>query len=160
VATEAAWLDGNNLEKEEIKKKEKNARKGLTLFGLLMKGAWGKARMADVALRGIHSTFSWNLYLQRKPVRSIQNKPSFSLAPEFIGVFNPRMEAPYVLSIMRVGQSGGTHRGDGRPFLRSQESGQTRHLGIPEAFGLLGLRLLSLHRSGKRISLYRAHSGN
>jgi hypothetical protein len=27
VATEAAWLDGNNLEKEEIKKKEKMKEK-------------------------------------------------------------------------------------------------------------------------------------
>jgi len=36
VATEAAWLNGNNLEKEEIKKKKKNERKGLTLTGPLM----------------------------------------------------------------------------------------------------------------------------
>jgi hypothetical protein len=37
VATEAAWLNGNNLEKEEIKKREKqkNGRKALTLTGLL-----------------------------------------------------------------------------------------------------------------------------
>jgi hypothetical protein len=26
VATEAAWLSGNNLEKEEIKKKEENTK--------------------------------------------------------------------------------------------------------------------------------------
>jgi hypothetical protein len=43
VATEAAWLNGNNLEKEEIKKKKekkerKNGRKVLTLTGLLMEG--------------------------------------------------------------------------------------------------------------------------
>jgi hypothetical protein len=39
VATEAAWLNGNNLGKEEIKKKkEKNERRGLTLTGLLMEG--------------------------------------------------------------------------------------------------------------------------
>jgi hypothetical protein len=39
VATEAAWLNGNNLEKEEIKKKKgKNERRGLTLTGLLMEG--------------------------------------------------------------------------------------------------------------------------
>ena len=41
VATEAAWLNGNNLEKEEIKKtkeKQKNERKALTLTGLLMEG--------------------------------------------------------------------------------------------------------------------------
>jgi hypothetical protein len=43
VATEAAWLNGNNLEKEEIKKKKekkerKNGRKALTLTGLLMEG--------------------------------------------------------------------------------------------------------------------------
>jgi hypothetical protein len=37
----------------------------------------------------------------------------FSVAPESIGVVNPRTEAPYVpyvLSIMWVGQSGRTHR--------------------------------------------------
>ena len=45
------------------------------------------------------------------------------------------------------------------PFLRSQESGQTWRLGIPEAVSVLGLRLLSLHRSGKAIGFYRAHSG-
>jgi hypothetical protein len=43
VATEAAWLNGNNLEKEEIEKKKekkerKNGRKALTLTGLLMEG--------------------------------------------------------------------------------------------------------------------------
>ena len=42
MATEAAWLNGNNLEKEEIKKKKekkrKNERKALTLTGLLMEG--------------------------------------------------------------------------------------------------------------------------
>jgi hypothetical protein len=27
VATEAAWLNGNNLEKEELKKKKEKARK-------------------------------------------------------------------------------------------------------------------------------------
>jgi hypothetical protein len=45
VATEAAWLNGNNLEKEEIKKrkKQKNGRKALTLTGLLMEGARKKA---------------------------------------------------------------------------------------------------------------------
>ncbi|MGB2663745.1 MAG: hypothetical protein WAK48_07070, partial [Candidatus Acidiferrum sp.] len=41
--TEAAWLNGNNLEKEETKKKKKekkrqNERKDLTLTGLLMEG--------------------------------------------------------------------------------------------------------------------------
>jgi hypothetical protein len=44
VATEAAWLNGNNLEKEETKKKEKNGRnqrKDLTLTGLLMEGLSG-----------------------------------------------------------------------------------------------------------------------
>ena len=40
MATEAAWLDGNNMEKEETKKnKEKNERRALTLTGLLMEGA-------------------------------------------------------------------------------------------------------------------------
>ena len=40
MATEAAWLNGNNLEKEEIKKKkkEKKKKKRLTLTGLLMEG--------------------------------------------------------------------------------------------------------------------------
>jgi hypothetical protein len=41
VATEAAWLHGNNLEKEEIKKKKEKKRKEkkrLTLTGLLMEG--------------------------------------------------------------------------------------------------------------------------
>ena len=43
MATEAAWLNGNNLEKEETKKKKKekkrqNERKDLTLTGLLMEG--------------------------------------------------------------------------------------------------------------------------
>jgi hypothetical protein len=38
VATEAAWLHGNNLEKQEIKKKKKKKRKRLTLTGLLMEG--------------------------------------------------------------------------------------------------------------------------
>jgi hypothetical protein len=40
-ATEVAWLNGNNLEKEEIakgKKKQRNGRKPLTLTGLLMEG--------------------------------------------------------------------------------------------------------------------------
>jgi hypothetical protein len=47
VATEAAWLNGNNLEKEEIKKrkKQKNGRKVLTLTGLLMEGL--KNRLAE-----------------------------------------------------------------------------------------------------------------
>jgi hypothetical protein len=41
VATEAAWLNGNNCEKEEIneaekEKKRKDERKVLTLTGLLM----------------------------------------------------------------------------------------------------------------------------
>jgi len=43
VATEAAWLNGDNLEKEEIneaerEKKRKDERKVLTLTGLLMEG--------------------------------------------------------------------------------------------------------------------------
>jgi hypothetical protein len=45
VATEAAWLNGNNLEKEETneaerEKKRKDERKVLTLTGLLMEGVW------------------------------------------------------------------------------------------------------------------------
>jgi hypothetical protein len=40
VATEAAWLHGNNLEKEEIKKKKEKKRQKMkvTLAGLLMEG--------------------------------------------------------------------------------------------------------------------------
>jgi hypothetical protein len=42
VATEAAWLNGNNLEKEETKQKKEKKRekweKTLTLTGLLMEG--------------------------------------------------------------------------------------------------------------------------
>ena len=43
MATEAAWLNGNNCEKEEIneaekEKKRKDERKVLTLTGLLMEG--------------------------------------------------------------------------------------------------------------------------
>jgi hypothetical protein len=43
VATEAAWLNGNNCEKEEIneaekEKKRKDERKVLTLTGVLMEG--------------------------------------------------------------------------------------------------------------------------
>jgi len=41
VATEAAWLNGNNFEKEEIKKKKEKEKKqliSLTLTGLLMEG--------------------------------------------------------------------------------------------------------------------------
>jgi len=37
VATEAAWLNGNNFKKETTKR-GKNKRKGLTLTGLLMEG--------------------------------------------------------------------------------------------------------------------------
>jgi hypothetical protein len=39
MAAEAAWLNGNNREKRRNEDEErKNARKGLTLTGLLMKG--------------------------------------------------------------------------------------------------------------------------
>ena len=41
VATEAAWLNGNNLEKEERRNEEeerKKENKGLTITGLLMEG--------------------------------------------------------------------------------------------------------------------------
>jgi hypothetical protein len=46
VATEAAWLNGNNMQKkkqrrrnkEEERKKRQNERKDLTLTGLLMEG--------------------------------------------------------------------------------------------------------------------------
>ena len=123
-----------------------------------MEGAWGRATMVHAPwhpLNVFHGIFTCKESLLEV------YKMNFPLPRAGVyGVFNPRTEAPYDVSSMRVGQSGGTHRGDGRPFLRAQESGQTRRLGIPEAFGLLGLRLLSLHRSGKRIGLYRPHSGN
>jgi len=45
-----------------------------------------------------------DFYLQNTSIRSKRNQPSYSLAPESVGVFNPGTEAPYVLSIMRVGQ--------------------------------------------------------
>jgi len=48
--------------------------------------------------------YSWIFYLLRNSIKSITNKPSYFLAPESVGVFNPGTEAPYVLSIMRVGQ--------------------------------------------------------
>jgi len=41
VATEAAWLNGNKLEKEERRNEEeerKKENKGLTITGLLMEG--------------------------------------------------------------------------------------------------------------------------
>jgi hypothetical protein len=57
VATEAAWLNGNNLEKEETKKKkekrDKMKEKTLTLTGLLMEGLWrGEAGARQVFGRG------------------------------------------------------------------------------------------------------------
>jgi hypothetical protein len=51
VATEAAWLDGNNLEKEEIKKRKennKNERKALTLTGQLMEGVGRRGQFCRV----------------------------------------------------------------------------------------------------------------
>jgi hypothetical protein len=49
VATEAAWLNGNNLEKEKNKEEEetKNERKALTLTGLLMEGIEYNARRPE-----------------------------------------------------------------------------------------------------------------
>jgi hypothetical protein len=57
MATEAAWLNVNNWEKEELKMenqktKRKNERKGLTLTGLLTEGVGDyEATDADL-LRG------------------------------------------------------------------------------------------------------------
>jgi hypothetical protein len=56
VATEAAWLNGNNLEKEETneaerEKKRNDERKVLTLTGLLMEGAKPKGRRYDAGAR-------------------------------------------------------------------------------------------------------------
>jgi hypothetical protein len=44
---QAAWLHGNNLEKEERKKQRKNERNGLTLTGLLMEGTDTVTRQAE-----------------------------------------------------------------------------------------------------------------
>ena len=57
MAREAPWLNGNNLEKEEIKKrkekKQKNGRKALKLTSLLMEGLddhlSGRSRLRDVS---------------------------------------------------------------------------------------------------------------
>jgi len=57
----------------------------------------------------------------------------------------------YVLSIMRVRLSGRVSCRDDNPLPRLEESGQTWRLGIPEAFGLLGLRLFTVYRPGIRI---------
>jgi hypothetical protein len=46
VATEAARPNGNNLEKEEIKKEREKKRKRLTLTGLLMEGTRPQASYA------------------------------------------------------------------------------------------------------------------
>jgi len=53
VATEAAWLNGNNCEKEEIneaekEKKRKDERKVLTLAGLLMEGLDRKDLLVNI----------------------------------------------------------------------------------------------------------------
>jgi len=49
---------------------------------------------------------------------------------------------------MRVEQSGGIYCRDQHPFQRPQESQQTKRLGIPEGFGLLGLRLFGVYDPG------------
>jgi hypothetical protein len=38
VATEAAWLNENNMQKKKQRRRKKKERKGLTLTGLLMEG--------------------------------------------------------------------------------------------------------------------------
>ena len=53
MATEAAWLNGNNCEKEEIneaekEKKRKDERKVLTLAGLLMEGLDRKDLLVNI----------------------------------------------------------------------------------------------------------------
>jgi hypothetical protein len=49
VATEAARPNGNNLEKEEIKKEREKKRKRLTLTGLLMEGMWITCEWPSIA---------------------------------------------------------------------------------------------------------------
>jgi hypothetical protein len=58
VATEAAWLNGNNLEKEETneaerEKKRKDERKVLTLTGLLMEGVEPPVWYKNILVRTI-----------------------------------------------------------------------------------------------------------
>jgi hypothetical protein len=72
VATEAAWLNGNNLEKKKQrrgrgrrrrrKKKETNERKDLTLTGLLMEGPW-RARFVLLPILTFKSRLSKLLFL-------------------------------------------------------------------------------------------------
>ncbi len=63
MATDAAWLNGNNLEKEEIKKKkekrDKNERRALTLTGLLMEGTYHNFHQ-DFLFGGFASTINWH----------------------------------------------------------------------------------------------------
>src|SRR5258708_35505606 len=66
----------------------------------------------------------------------------------------------YGLSIMSVGQSGRIHCRDDHPFLRPQESGQPRRLGILEAIGLFGLWSLSVYHLGTRKGLAYITHGN
>ncbi len=64
----------------------------------------------------------------------------------------------YGLSIMSVRQSGRIQCRDDYPFLRPQESGQPRRLGILEAIGLFGLWSLSIYRLGTRTGFaYSSH---
>src|SRR5258708_28371784 len=64
----------------------------------------------------------------------------------------------YGLSIMSVRQSGRIQCRDDHPFLRPQESGQPRRLGILEATGLFGLWSLSIYRLGTRTGFaYSSH---
>jgi hypothetical protein len=71
VATEAARLNGNNLEKEEIKKKEKkerkNGRKALTLTGLLMVNRPILIRSATKTRAGGYYCFHSNFVGKWKP---------------------------------------------------------------------------------------------
>jgi hypothetical protein len=73
VATEAAWLNGNNLEKEETKKKKEerkkrqNERKDLTLTGLLMVNRPILIRSATKTRAGGYYCFHSNFVGKWKP---------------------------------------------------------------------------------------------
>ena len=63
MATEAAWLNGNNFKKETTKR-GKNKRKGLTLTGLLMEGVESVSRTTTATLRSNSERPANNTFIQ------------------------------------------------------------------------------------------------
>jgi hypothetical protein len=59
----------------------------------------------------------------------------------------------YDLPLMPIGQTSRINSRDAHPFPGEQVFGQTQCLVIPQATGLLGLRLLSVYRSGDGIGV-------